>query len=263
MMNDDITYIGVEQEEKPENTTKTKIKSKKNKNVFKVNKRNRKVDKFISSTKNSFFTKEKIVIVLIILAIVIFKPITFLQNALDKKREYYAMINEYSSQNTDYSLNIDVNLGSLWNTIVYTTGEEYYVNCKGTLLMPVDGNVICHYDWTHRGIDIASYSYPGTVYAATSGTVCYVGYSQKYGNELMIEHNINGMTLYTYYGNLANITVSEGQSVDTNTVIGTEAGDNTSPAVSVDGNSHHVHFAVRKSYKESSGMNPLIFAKYR
>ena len=33
--------------------------------------------------------------------------------------------------------------------------------------------------------------------------------------------------------------------------------------ININGSNYHVHFAVRKNMKESSGLNPLIFVKYR
>ncbi len=262
-MNDEITYIGISKDEKNENhKLKTKGKNKE-KNNFKVNKRNKKVNKFISSTKEPIISKSTFLILLIILGIIIFKPITFLKNSLDKKREYYAMIQEYSAENKNYNINLNLDLNNLWNNIVFASGEEYYLKCKGTMLMPTDGKILCHYDFTHLGIDISSTTYPGNVYAATTGTVCHVGNSEKYGNEIIIEHFINGMKIYTFYGNLSQINVAEGQNVDTNTIIGIEAGNNSSPVFSKDGDEHHVHFAVRKTMKESTGLNPIIFAKYR
>ena len=256
---EDITYLGIEDNSTEKTQEPLKRKEEKVKTKFKTNKYNPKLDRMIAKTKGFKISKKIIILLLIVLLIIVIRPIKLMQDALERKRAYYAMVNEYNNS----GLNIEVDFENLWDKFVFATGEEYYKNCKGTMYMPVDGYMICHYDFAHMGIDIQSKTYPGTVYAAANGTVCYVGTNKKYGNDVMIEHTINGMKLYTYYGNLASIYVSPGQAVYTTTAIGTEAGTPETKAVSVDGPDHHVHFAVRKTMKESSGLNPLIFLKNR
>ncbi len=262
--NDDITYLGVEQEtsEKSQEPLK-KSKTPKNKTKFKTKKHSFKLNRTIAASKGIKISKKTVIILLIVLAIIILRPIKFLQDTLEKKRQYYALLQEYEQNTNGIDVNIDLKLNSLWNNIVYVSGEKYYVNCKNTMLLPVDGSVTAHYDFAHLGIDMQAKTYPGTVYAATDGVVYFVGTSSKYKNEILIQHTINGMTLYTYYGNLETIMVTPGQAVSSSTPIATEAGTSENVALTYDGEPHHVHFAVRKSPKESSGLNPLIFAKYR
>lgn len=254
---EDITYLGIKNNDSEKTQEPLKRKEEKPKTKFKTNKHSAKLDKMIASSKRFNVSKKFIIIAIIILLIIVIRPIKFLQDTLEKKKAYYAMVQEYNTS----GLNIEVDFENLWDKFVFATGEEYYKKCKGTMYMPVDGFITCHYDFAHMGIDIQAKTYPGTVYAAANGTVCYVGTHKKYGNDLMIKHTINGMTLYTYYGNLSNIYVSNGQTVTTSTAIGTEAGTPEQKAVSVDGPDHHVHFAVRKTMKESSGLNPFIFLK--
>ena len=260
---DDITYLGVDNTPETSQEPLKRKSEKTERTRFKTNKHSFKLNSLIASSKGFKIPKKAIIIILIIVAISAIRPIKFIQDTLDRKRAYYAMVNEYKQSISGLDINLDVDFENLWDKFVFATGEEYYKNCRGTMLMPVDGSITCHYDFAHMGIDIQANTYPGTVYAAANGTVCYVGTSSKYGRDLMIQHNINGMTIYTYYANLNNIFVSVGQEVTNSTPIATEAGTSENTAVSVDGTDHHVHFAVRKTPKESSGLNPVVFAKYR
>jgi len=66
----------------------------------------------------------------------------------------------------------------------------------------------------HHGID---YPAPiGTpVYAAADGKVIYSGKAGGYGNWIVLEHNINGMKIYTIYGHMKadDLYVKEGDTV--------------------------------------------------
>lgn len=248
MSNNDITYIGISKESENRSTKK----KSKNEVVFKPRKRSINISNRIAKTKSSIFNKKLLLVVLIACLIYIIKPITFLRTKLDEKREYYAQ--NYSS--TPFSTEI-----GLMDSLVYLSGIDYYKNCKDTLVMPADGMVTWQYDWAHQGIDIACDNYQDNVYAAAAGTVCYVGYSEKYGNELMIKHEINGMTLYTFYGNLSVVNVTNNQYVTPNQVIALEGGNPERKATIMDDEGHHVHFEVRKSQDPNNSLNPNILIK--
>ena len=79
-MDDDITYIGISQESK-ENETKNKSKdAPPKKEKFKTQKKNKKVEKFIASTKNRKINKKLIIVLIIIIYVAISKKM--------KKSEY-------------------------------------------------------------------------------------------------------------------------------------------------------------------------------
>lgn len=247
MGNNDITYIGLTNE--PE-IRSTKKKSKEV--VFKKRKRSINVSKLISSTKTTIFNKNLLIVVLIICLLYFIKPITFLRNKLDEKREFYAQ--NYS--NPAFPSDI-----GLIDSITYLSGADYYKNCKDTLVHPADGLITCQFDWSHQGIDIACDTYQDNVYAAANGYVCYIGHSEKYGNELMIKHEINGMTLYTFYGNLSVINVTNNQYVTQNQVIALEGGNPEKRAGIMETDGHHIHFEVRKTMEPNSGLNPNLLFK--
>lgn len=246
-MEDQVTYIGTFDQEEIESSPSLKRSKKDNSNNnFKTRKRSKKLNKFIASTKKSIINKKVVTIILIILVLYIVKPITYLRAKLDEKREYYS---QYEA----------VNANGIIDSITYAIGADYYKNCKDTMVMPADGAITCCYDLSHKGIDIACEEYQGNIYAAANGYVVDVGYSEKYGNEVLIEHNINGMKIYTYYANLSVINVSKGQYVYQNQVIALEGGNPERAAQVMDFDGHHLHFEVRKSEKEGSGLNPIIF----
>lgn len=246
-MDEDVTYIGSFEDAEEVKTNENKNQSSKRSN-FKTNKHNKKLKKFISSTKTTIFNKKILSILLIILLLYIIKPISFLRAKLDEKRDYYEQLNNNSIE--------EINL---LDSLTYAIGAKYYKNCSNTMVTPADGLITCHYDLAHKGIDIACDEYPGNIYAAANGYVKHIGYSDKYGNEILIEHQINGMTIYTYYANLSVINVTNGQYVYQNQVIALEGGDPQKRAGIMDTEGHHLHFEVRKSESASSGLNPIIF----
>lgn len=242
-MENDITYIGIEPEKEPNKNSNKEVKKEK----FKTKKHSISLSRFISKTKRHIINKKVLLLLLIIIILYFFNPITFLQEKLDQKREFYAN-----------SEPLELSADGLWDSVVYASGYDYYKNCKDTMVAPADGLITCQYDFGHQGIDIACENYKDNVYAAANGYVCYVGYDEKYGNDLMIEHQINGITLYTYYANLSIIHVKNGDYVYQNQVIAQEGGNPDRRAQVLDTDGHHIHFEVRKD-KNSGGLNPNIF----
>lgn len=247
-MENDITYIGTEDNTSTNNNPETNSVQKAEK--FKTNTYNKEVSQFIAKTKNNKKYIKIVIIIIVIILVVVFKPITFLKNKLNEKREYYAQLNEANSN----FYHID--------SLSYSFGVDYYKNCKKTMMIPADGFITCQYDLSHKGIDIACDVYQDNVFAAANGYVYSTGYNEKYGNEITIEHEINGIKIYTYYANLSNILVTPGQYVYQNQVIGNEGGSPVRKSNVADFEGHHVHFEVRKSPKKGTGLNPNIFIVY-
>lgn len=100
---------------------------------------------------------------------------------------------------------------------------------------------------SHTGIDMACPT--GTpIRAAMSGTVVYSGWSNVFGNYVIINH---GNGYQSLYGHMAKITVKKGQSVDQTSKIGLvgSTGYSTGP---------HLHFTV---YKNGKLVDPLSLLK--
>lgn len=99
----------------------------------------------------------------------------------------------------------------------------------------------------HTGIDMACPQ--GTpILASSSGTVSFVGYSNIYGNYIIVKHSNDYQTLYAH---MSKILAKKGQWVSQGTRIGLvgSTGYSTGP---------HLHFSV---YKNSKLVNPLILIK--
>lgn len=94
----------------------------------------------------------------------------------------------------------------------------------------------------HNGIDMASYE-GKSIYAALAGTVTTAGWSNTYGNYVIVTHHSGYKTLY---GHMSQILVTKGQWVSTDTVLGKvgNTGLSTGP---------HLHFTV---FKNGVAINP-------
>lgn len=100
---------------------------------------------------------------------------------------------------------------------------------------------------SHTGIDMACPT--GTpIRAAMSGTVVVAGWSNIFGNYVIINH---GNGYQSLYGHMSKILAKKGQSVDSNTKIGLvgSTGYSTGP---------HLHFTV---YKNGTLVDPLTLLK--
>lgn len=103
----------------------------------------------------------------------------------------------------------------------------------------------------HTGVDYVGMS-DKTVYAISSGKVTKIGRSGSYGNHVIIRHGDGYSSLYAH---LAKISVSNGQSVTTNTKVGIEGQS---------GNAHgvHLHLELHKGsyrYPPSPRINPHVY----
>ncbi len=104
-------------------------------------------------------------------------------------------------------------------------------------------------DALHTGIDIAA-PRGQTVNAASEGSVVSTGSDDANGNYIVIDHGENTKSVYAH---LDTISVSEGQSVDISTAIGTvgSTGISTGP---------HLHFEIKVNEKS---VNPADFFNER
>ncbi len=105
---------------------------------------------------------------------------------------------------------------------------------------------IHHGDSWHKGVDLAA-PLNSEVYAANSGTVTDSGYSDIYGNYILVKHT-NGYQ--TFYGHLNAILVTRFSKVHTGQVIGKVGSTGRSTG-------SHLHFEVRKD-GENIDPNKLI-----
>lgn len=101
----------------------------------------------------------------------------------------------------------------------------------------------------HGGVDIAT-DEGKTVRASRNGTVFYAAENGGYGNLVVLKHKLGYFTLY---GHLSEITVEQGQKVETGGPLGTvgTSGKTTGP---------HLHFEIRRYDEQLNPENiPLFF----
>lgn len=104
----------------------------------------------------------------------------------------------------------------------------------------------------HSGLDLKSTNYggDGRVYPISTGVVQTVAYSSSYGNYVIVEHEDGYLSLYAH---LRKVSVSSGQRLDLNTVIGQEGSTGNSTGL-------HLHIEVHKgSYKYPASIDPKEF----
>lgn len=91
-------------------------------------------------------------------------------------------------------------------------------------------------DGYHQGVDLLGAE--GTPeFAAASGTVRVAGWYYGYGNAVVIDHVINGVSVSTLYGHMIQTLVSPGQQVSVGQIIGLMGSTGSSTA-------NHLHFEV-------------------
>ena len=112
---------------------------------------------------------------------------------------------------------------------------------------PLNSYYVCGNNWRtyyskrpsrpyHLGIDIHSRSKDRRVYAAMACTIAAAGWNSANGNYVVIKHNLNGQTVYSFYAHLSSIIKRSG-SVNTSTQIGVVGNTGSGSA------GEHLHFA--------------------
>ena len=109
------------------------------------------------------------------------------------------------------------------------------------LVIPVNGTVTSRFGTvssvrasSHTGLDISTSRGTG-IRPIANGTVVFASYKGSYGNLVIIDH---GNGVQSYYAHCNAIYVSNGQAVDTNSVIAAvgSTGNSTGP---------HLHLEIR------------------
>ena len=139
------------------------------------------------------------------------------------------------------------------------------VSTNGTYMPIAYGYVTSDYGWRtgefHTGIDFSGSGHGSNVYAVASGVVVnitYPAYRGACGNHIVyVFHNINGVQYTTSYWHLLNATVSVGQNVTPNTVLGHMGGLHSEDSCAYGA---HVHLNLFRglSTNNSGRINPRI-----
>ena len=104
----------------------------------------------------------------------------------------------------------------------------------------------------HYGIDIGGAG-GEPIHPAIYGSVLHTGdvWGPAYGNQVLLQHNVNGVVFYTFYAHLSDIRVGVGQHVYAASVIGHlgMTGQATGP---------HLHFELHTQPSWTQGLlNPF------
>ncbi|HSM58434.1 MAG TPA: peptidoglycan DD-metalloendopeptidase family protein [Candidatus Sulfomarinibacteraceae bacterium] len=152
-----------------------------------------------------------------------------------------------TSDNDHYWLQRPVAAGG----IVWTDKHYPYAGTRGGQLRP------------HHGVEF-NVPYSSEILAANSGTVIVAGNDREiaygphtdfYGNLVIIEHDFqyNGQPVYTLYGHLNEVLVSEGSAVASQQVLGLSGATGVADGP-------HMHFEVRVgSNSYDATRNPLLW----
>lgn len=139
------------------------------------------------------------------------------------------------------------------------------VSTNGTYMPIAYGYVTSDYGWRsgefHTGIDFSGTGHGSNVYSVAAGTVVnitYPAYRGACGNHIVyVYHNINGVQYTTSYWHLLNASVSVGQYVTPNTVLGHMGGLHSEDSCAYGA---HVHLNLFRglSTNNSGRINPRI-----
>ena len=118
-------------------------------------------------------------------------------------------------------------------------------------------------DWSgsvsgHHGIDLSCVSEGTAVYAAAAGKVARVAHRTNCGGNIVwVYHNVNGQPYTTVYMHLLYISVSEGQTVTSQTQVGGVGGGSTRTYDTCTGGTH-LHFGMAYGHN-ATGFNNYSF----
>ncbi len=123
---------------------------------------------------------------------------------------------------------------------------------------PLNNIYVCGNDWMtkyskrpsrpyHAGIDVKSSSGDKTVYATADGTVAASGWNSANGNFVILQHVLNGKTIYSFYCHMSKRSVSKGNSVKCGMPIGIIGNTGSASA------GEHLHFAFVDRLMTSGG----------
>lgn len=106
----------------------------------------------------------------------------------------------------------------------------------------------------HNGIDLGGNGEGTKIYSAASGTVAAITWKSSCGgNKVYIHSYVNGKSYTHYYFHLLNINVKVGDSVTTETVIGTVGGGSKTRSYDKCSTGAHLHFGIATGFYLGAG----------
>jgi lipoprotein NlpD len=151
------------------------------------------------------------------------------------------------SRNTKISNSSSASKKNNINTFKQNSNNKYF-------LWPVKGKVVTYFSKLTRGINLETKENEN-IKSCGAGTVIYSNFIQGYGKTVIVRHNENYMSVYSY---LKKIAVSQSQSISPGTVLGISGNtvENRKYKKPV------LHFEIRKTIDGSPiAVNPLSYLK--
>ena len=112
----------------------------------------------------------------------------------------------------------------------------------------------------HAGIDLVG-THHTEILSIAEGTVTFAGIQKGYGNCIEIKHEINGITIYSFYAHLSRLDVEVGQKVKEGKVIGLEGGAPTDLGHGTS-TGHHLHFEIRNASGGGHSVDPNEYINF-
>lgn len=119
-------------------------------------------------------------------------------------------------------------------------------------------NPVADYQEEHRGLDLAGKE-GSAVFAAADGVVERIStVKSTYGNWILLRHNFNGMSFFTFYAHLRSISVEEGETVGKGEEIAVQGGNPQVDENPGQSTGSHLHFEVRLTPEKTSAIDPAL-----
>jgi murein DD-endopeptidase MepM/ murein hydrolase activator NlpD len=162
----------------------------------------------------------------------------------------------------------DEQLEVIRHMIYSSSPESGELVFHGKYPMPLNGRVTSGYgprthpvtgepDF-HTGIDIQG-TWHSSVMSIADGVVEQVGRDEWYGYYILIRHQEENRSFYSFYAHLSRQTVRVGQRVRQGQVIGLEGGDPIQDPYPGLSTGHHLHFGIYANTNRNSHLDPTEF----
>lgn len=162
----------------------------------------------------------------------------------------------------------DEQLEVIRHMIYSSSSEPGELVFHGKYPMPLNGRVTSGYgprthpvtgklDF-HTGIDIQG-TWHSSVISIADGVVEQVGRDEWYGYYILIRHQEENRSFYSFYAHLSRQTVRVGQRVRQGQVIGLEGGDPIQDPYPGLSTGHHLHFGIYANTNRNSHLDPTEF----
>mgnify|MGYP000925104222 CR=1 FL=1 len=162
----------------------------------------------------------------------------------------------------------DEQLDVMRHMIYSSSPEPRELVFHGAYPMPLNGRITSGYGSRthpvtgapdfHTGIDIQG-NWHDRIMSIADGVVEQVSRDEWYGYYILIRHEEENRTFYSFYAHLSRQMVRVGQTVRQGQVIGLEGGDPNQDPYPGLSTGHHLHFGIYANQNRNSHLDPTEF----